>query len=81
MENQNITLSVPRALLRRFKRLALDREKSVSAFLRDLMEDALRNSDSYEQAHRRWLEDMKHPRDLGTHGKATWTRDELHERR
>ena len=27
------------------------------------------------------LEDLKHPRDLGTYGKATWTRDELHERR
>ena len=81
VENQNITLSVPRALLRKFKRLALDKEKSVSALLRELMADALRNTDSYERAHRAWLEDMKHPRDLGTDGKITWTRDELHERR
>jgi len=80
-DKQNITLALPKSLLRRFKRLALDREKSVSALLRELMEDALRSGDSYERAYRRWREDMKHPRKLGTHGKATWTRDELHERR
>jgi ribbon-helix-helix CopG family protein len=81
MDNQNITLSVPRALLRRFKRLALGMEKSVSAVMRELMENALRGSDSYERARKRALEDLKHPRNLGTYGKATWTRDELHERR
>jgi hypothetical protein len=78
---RNITLSLPGSLLKRFKRLALDREKSVSALLRALMEDALRSSDSYERARKRALEDLKHPRNLGTYGKATWTRDELHERR
>ena len=81
MENQNITLTVPRALLRKFKRLALDKEKSVSALLRELMADALRNTDSYERAHRHWRASMKNLRDLGTGGKITWTRDELHERR
>ena len=80
-EKRNITLSLPSSLLKRFKRLALDREKSVSALLRTLMEDALRSSDSYERARKRALEDLKHPRNLGTFGKATWTRDELHERR
>jgi len=81
METQNITLSLPKALLRRFKRFAFEKERSVSALLRELMEEALKKSDSYERAHRAWLEDMKNPRDLGTHGKITWTRDELHERR
>jgi hypothetical protein len=80
-EKRNITLSLPSSLLKRFKQLALDREKSVSALLRALMEDALRSSDSYERARKRALEDLKHPRNLGTYGKATWTRDELHERR
>ena len=79
--NQNITLAVPKTLLRKFKRLAVDREKSVSAFVRELMEDALRSTDSYEQARKQALEDLKRPLDLGTHGKITWTRDELHERR
>lgn len=81
VDNQNITLTVPKALLRKFKRLALDKEKSVSALLRELMESALLSGDSYERAHRSWRASMKNLRDLGTRGKITWTRDELHERR
>src|SRR5262245_42251672 len=80
-ETRNITLTLPKALLQRFKRFAVEKEKSVSALIRELMEETLRKDDAYERAHRAWLEDMKHPRDLGTHGKITWTRDELHERR
>jgi predicted alpha/beta hydrolase len=79
-EKRNITLSLPRTLLKRFKRLALEREKSVSRLLRELMEEAIGRGDSYERAYRSWRRYMRHPRDLGTYGKATWTRDELHER-
>jgi len=79
-EKQNITLSFPRPLLRKFKRIAVDRGKSVSALLRELMEEAVRQDDSYERAYRHWREDMKNIRDLGTYGKITCTRDELHER-
>ena len=79
-ENRNVTLSLPRSLLKRFKRLALEKEKSVSALLRELMEEAIGHGDNYERAYRRWREYMRHPRNLGTYGKATWTRDELHER-
>jgi hypothetical protein len=32
-ENQNITLSLPRELLRQIKRLAVDRDTSVSALM------------------------------------------------
>jgi hypothetical protein len=80
-ETRNITLSLPRVLLRKFKRLAVDKDKSVSGLLRELMEEAVRREDGYERAYRHWREDMKNARDLGTYGKATWTRDELHERR
>ena len=79
-EKQNITLALPKSLLRKVKRLALEKDKSVSTLLRDLLEEAVRHEDSYERAYRHWREDMKNVRDLGTHGKATWTRDELHER-
>jgi hypothetical protein len=81
MEKQNITLALPRELLRRFKRLALDHEQTVNGLIRQLMEDALRSGDSYERARKQALDDLKHPRNLGTYGKASWTRDELHERR
>ena len=37
--------------------------------------------DEYERARRRDVARAAKGYDLGTHGRATWTRDELHERR
>ena len=81
MEKQNVTFSFPKELLRRLKRFAMDREMSVNSLMRELAEDALRRGDSYERARKQALEDLRHPRNLGTNGKASWTRDGLHERR
>jgi hypothetical protein len=80
-ENQNISLSLPRSLLRKVKKLAIEKDESVSALLRGLMEEAVRHEESYQRAYKHWREDMKNIRDLGTYGRITWTRDELHERR
>ncbi|MGH9369001.1 MAG: ribbon-helix-helix protein, CopG family [Thermoanaerobaculia bacterium] len=80
-ETQNITLALPKQLLRKVKLLAVERETSVSGLLRQALEELVRRDDAYERAREHWLEEIKHPRDLGTHGKITWTRDELHERR
>lgn len=59
----------------------------INLVLRDHMEKqrksfetTLRQKRAYEQAHKRWLRDLKNPRNLGLGGKITWTRDELHER-
>jgi len=81
MDKQNITFSFPKELVRRLKRLAMDREVSLNSLMRQLGEDALRSGDSYERARKQALEDLKHPRNLGTYGKTSWTRDELHDRR
>jgi hypothetical protein len=48
--------------------------------LAEAMEEGFRRGRAYEQAYRRWRRDMKTPPNLGTFGKITWTRDELHER-
>jgi predicted transcriptional regulator len=80
-EIQNITLALPKWLLRKVKHLAVEREKSVSRLLTETLEEMVTRSDAYEEARRRALYDLEHPRKLGTFGKITWTRDELHERR
>lgn len=80
-ETRNITLTLPRSLLRKVKLLAVERETSVSRLLAETLQELVERDDAYERAHRRWREDMRHLRSLGTHGKITWTRDELHERR
>lgn len=81
MESQNVTLVVPKALLRKVKHLAVERETSISGLMVQALEEIVRHNDAYEQAKGRALHRLKSPFDLGLSGKITWTRDELHERR
>jgi Ribbon-helix-helix protein, copG family len=79
-ENQNVTLSVPRELLRRVKRLAADRDTSVSALMTEALARLTDEHRRYSAARKRALGAMKSAKSLGTRGRGTWTRDELHER-
>ncbi len=79
-DNQNITLSLPRDLLRRVKRVAADRDASVSSLVRDALARLTDEDRRYSAARRRALAALKASRSLGTLGRATWSRDELHER-
>jgi predicted transcriptional regulator len=78
--NQNITLSLPRELLKRIKRIAVDRETSVSALMAEALARLDEDNRRYSAARKRALAAMKSGRALGTRGKRTWSRDELHER-
>ncbi len=80
-ETRNITLALPRSLLRKVKLLAVERDTSVSRLLAETLQEIVKRDDAYERAYASWREDMRHLRSLGTNGKTTWTRDELHERR
>ena len=79
-EIQNITLALPKRLLRRAKHLAVERETSVSRLLAETLEELVTRGDAYEEARRQALYDLDHPRNLGTGGTITWTRGELHDR-
>ena len=79
-ETQNITLALPKALLKKARRLAADRETSVSALLAEALANAVDNVGRYETARRRHLAGLEKAADLGTSGRASWTRDALHER-
>jgi len=81
VETQNVTLVVPKALLRKVKHIAVEREKSISGLMVEALEEMVRHSDTYAQARERALHRLRNPFDLGLEGKITWTRDELHERR
>jgi hypothetical protein len=80
MEKQNITLSLPKETLRKAKLLAMERNTSLSSLLVEIIEEIVARADAYEIAKERQLALMKQGFNLGTEGKATWTRDELHER-
>lgn len=79
-EIQNITLSLPRDLLKRVKRVAADRETSVSALMVDALSRVADEDRRYDAARRRALAALKTARSLDTRGRRTWTRDDLHER-
>lgn len=79
-ESQNITLSVPRALLKRVKRVAADRDTSVSALMTEALARLADEDRRYSAARKRALTALKSARSLGTKGRRTWSRDELHAR-
>ena len=79
-ESQNITLNLPRELLKRVKRLAADRDTSVSALMSEALSRLADEDRRYIAARRRALAALRSARSLGTDGRRTWTRDELHER-
>ncbi len=77
---QNITLSVSRTLLRRVKRVAADRETSVSALMAEALARLADEDRRYSAARKRARAALAAPRSLGTEGRRAWSRDELHER-
>lgn len=80
-ERQNVTLSLPKDVLRKAKILAVERRTSLSGLLTGALEGLVRRDDEYERAKERALSYLRNARDLGTKGRITWTRDSLHERR
>ena len=80
MDNQNVTVSLPKPLLRKLRLIAVQRESSVSGLLRHVLAEIVAQEDQYERDRRRHLTLMKDSRGLGTEGISHWTREELHDR-
>jgi len=81
MERQNVTLSLPKPLLRKAKAVAMKAEKSLSEFLREALEEKVNESSGYKRAKRSQLNLLKVGLDLGTEGYLKISREELHARR
>jgi predicted transcriptional regulator len=79
-ENQNITLSLPRELLKRVKRVAADRDTSVSALMTEALGRLADENRRYSAARKRALAAFRSRRSLGTGGRRTWSREDLHDR-
>jgi hypothetical protein len=79
-KTQNITLSIPKDILRKAKILAIEKNTSLSNLLTQSLVDLVTNNEGYEQARRRNLALLQVGLNLGTQGNLTWKRAELHER-
>jgi predicted transcriptional regulator len=81
MERQNLTVSLPKALLRKAKIVAAQREKSLSEIIRESLEEKVREANGYKKARERQRKLLESGLALGAQGKVTVTREELHARR
>ena len=80
MDKQNVTLSLPRSILRKAKKIAIDQDRSLSALMVELLTELVEREDQYAIAMRKHLALLDQETDLGTNGSIGWTRADLHKR-
>lgn len=80
MEKQNVTLSLPRSVLRKAKKIAIDQDLSLSGLMIELLTELVEREDQYASSQRQYLALLEQDTDLGTDGSIGWTRADLHER-
>lgn len=76
---QNVTLAIPKEVLRKAKILAVQKNTSLSGLLTQTLADLVAHQEAYEQARQRNLTLLKSGFDIGTQGNITWKREDLHE--
>lgn len=80
VEKQNITLSIPKDILREAKHFAVDRGISLSGFLVEALEERVKRLSEMRRAAERQRTLMRRGLRLGTKGRVRWTREDLHVR-
>ncbi|MDI3481312.1 MAG: hypothetical protein PWQ97_967 [Tepidanaerobacteraceae bacterium] len=80
-KTQNITLSLPKDLLKKIKHIAINKHTSVSGLLTKTLEEIVKKEDLYEKARLHHIDILENNNiDLGTEGKTIWNREDLHGR-
>ena len=80
MNTQNITLAIPKDVLHKARRLAVEQHTSLSALVTQIIAGLVDENGRYRAACERQLAILDQGLNLDTQGAATWTREELHER-
>jgi len=80
LEYQNITLSIPKEILKKIKHIAVERNTSISRLLASHLEEIVERDDKYKAAKTRQIHAMDEGYDLLGEGTINWSREELHER-
>lgn len=81
MEYQNITLSIPKEILKKVKHIAVEKNTSVSGLLSRHLEDIVARDAAYKKAKANQMEIMEKGFDLIGEEKRSWNREDLHDRR
>lgn len=80
MQRQNITLSLPRDIIKKAKIVAIKKDTSLSNLIRQILEEIVKEDEGYDLAMKKHFEILKEGLDFNLKGKIPWTREELHER-
>jgi len=80
MEKQNVTLALPKEVLRKAKAIAAQRDSSLSALLTQALNEIVAADERYLVAEARHMSQLATAPNLGGDGRSAWTREELHER-
>ena len=77
MERQNVTLSLPKELLKKAKATAASKDKSLSELLRESLEQKIKEATGFKKAKDRRMALLKQGTDLGTKGQMKITREDV----
>jgi len=77
---RNLTLSLPYALVRRAKEMAVREDRTLNAYVRTAIEEKIERTAGYAAARERQRERLEKGFPLGTRGAKPVSRDDLHER-
>lgn len=80
VEKQNVTLSLPKEMIREVKVIAAQRDTSISGLMVGVLRDLVDEERGYRVAKEQSLRRLERGFELGTGGKMSVTRDDLHER-
>ena len=80
-EKRNVTLSLSNDLLYRAKLTAVKEDKSLSEFMREALEEKMQKTSGYKKAKQRQIKMLDLELNLGTKGKISIPRNDLHERK
>jgi hypothetical protein len=79
-QHQNVTLSLPPTLLRKFRVYAASRNQSMTSLMTEAIRALIEQDQQTATAKRRFIDRIRNAPNRGTKGKIRWTREELHER-
>ena len=80
MEKQNITLSLPKEVIKKAKIIAIEHDMSLSRLLTETLLEMIARKERFDEAKKAHIDLLERGFDMGLKGKIMWSRDELHER-
>lgn len=78
-DTQNVTLSLPKLLLKDARHVTVERGISLSRLLADTLSEAMTKDRAYDKAAARFLKRMDKGFKMGTHGRRPSSRADLYE--